>query len=98
MVGGTFGLASTITSASSTGAAGFDLYSALGLGIGGMFVAVVLIVHLGYLDLLKAADIEAHRVDGIRPMLVAVTVPLLLTFAGIVLYHSLMILGYVEPA
>jgi len=86
-------LASIMGSASSNGAAAFGVHTAVGLGVGGIFVALTLVAHLGYLDLLGAAELDPERKRRMRSMLLAVVVPLLLTFGGIVLFQSLLTLG-----
>ncbi|MFC7081406.1 hypothetical protein [Halorussus caseinilyticus] len=58
----------------------------VGLASGGIFAAVALVIVLVYVDLLDASDIE-H--EGLRRLLVATILPLLLTFGVIVLYESL---------
>lgn len=56
-----------------------------GLGIGGLFVAVMLVVVVVYVDLLDASAVEY---DGLRRLLMATMLPLLLTFSFVVLYQS----------
>jgi hypothetical protein len=56
------------------------------MGVGGIFIAAALVTLLAYLDLFDASDQE----DGVtRSMIIATTIPLLLTFSGIVLFQSL---------
>lgn len=90
-------VASIMGSASSSGAAASGVYTAVGLGVGGIFVAVALVVQLGYLDLLGAADIDPSVDRRIRSMLLAVVIPLMVTFGGVVLFKSFQTLGVALP-
>lgn len=74
------------SSASAGSASATSLMSAVGLGVGGVFVAAALIVLLAYLDLVDASErLSEHS----RTMLVATILPLGLTFSAIVLFQSL---------
>lgn len=77
---------------SSAGASVASLFSPVGLSAGSVFVAIVLIFTLGYLDLLSASERDR---SGFRQTLIAISVPLGITFAGIVLYQSLTVLRFV---
>lgn len=74
------------SSASAGSASATSLMSAVGLGVGGVFVAAALIVLLAYLDL---ADASERLNEHARTMLVATILPLGLTFSAIVLFQSL---------
>ncbi len=81
--------ASSSTSAgasASASASAISLLSPIGLGVGGIFVAATLIFLLAYFDLFDTADITNPQ---LRTTLLVTIVPLLLTFAGIVLFQSL---------
>lgn len=56
-----------------------------GLGTGGLTVAVALVAVVVYVDLLDASAVED---DGLRRLLVATMLPLLVTFFFVVLYQS----------
>jgi fumarate reductase subunit D len=58
------------------------------MGVGGVFVAALLVGLLAYLDVFDASDVVRPRV---RAMLVATIAPLLLTFGAIVLFKSLQV-------
>lgn len=83
---GSIAVASSTTKAISTEVGRFV---SLGLGIGGLFVAVALVAVIVYLDLLDASSVED---DDLRRLLVATVIPLLVTFVFIVLYQSAAIL------
>lgn len=77
------------SSASAGSAAATSLVSSVGLGVGGIFVAVALVLLLAYLDVFNAADWGDERVSK---MLVATILPLGVTFGSIVLYQSLQVI------
>lgn len=80
-------LSSSSSSASSAGvSSATSLLSPVGVGIGGIFVAVTLIAVLAYLDLFDASELYNGQ---IRTMLIATVLPLALTFGAIVLFRSL---------
>lgn len=56
-----------------------------GLAAGGIFVAVLLVLLLAYVDLLDASRIEDEQ---LRRLLVASVLPLGITFVVVVLYES----------
>ena len=85
---------SIIVSASSSAAGGVELQAAVGLGVGGIFVAVSLVYLFGYLDLLSAVEMEESRARGLRSMLIAVIVPLSITFGSILLIQAGRVVGY----
>lgn len=69
--------------------AGLALNSPLGLVGGGLVVSITLIALLAYLDLLKSAE---KRHTPLERTLLAGIIPLFVTFAGVVLLRSLVIL------
>jgi hypothetical protein len=79
---GSIAVASSTSKAISTEVGRFV---GMGLGVGGLFVAVALVVVLVYLDLLDASAIEDA---DLRQLLVATMMPLLVTFLFVVLYQS----------
>lgn len=85
--------ASIIVSSSTSAAGGFDLYTSIGLGVGGIFVAVALVYLLAYLDLLDALRTDDEAIGDLKMALVAAAIPLFVTFGGIVLYRSLVVIG-----
>lgn len=68
---------------------GLALNSPLGLVGGGLVVSITLIALLAYLDLLKSAE---KRHTPLERTLLAGIIPLFVTFAGVVLLRSLVIL------
>jgi hypothetical protein len=87
-MGATAVVSSSASSASSS-AAGVSatvtsLLSPVGMGVGGVAVALALIYLLARLDVLSAKE---NVDDRVRTMLVATVVPLALTFAGIVAFN-----------
>lgn len=85
------GVTAVVSSAGSTSSAGvsvsaISLLSPIGPGIGGVFVAGMLLYLLVYLDLVGVAPIES--VD-VRSTLLAIIVPLLIVFCGIVAFRTL---------
>jgi hypothetical protein len=83
-------LSSSSSSASSAGvSSATSLLSPVGVGIGGIFVAVTLIAVLAYLDLFDASELYNGQ---IRTMLIATVLPLALTFGAIVLFESLAVI------
>lgn len=76
---------------SSTGS-GLGPYLSVGLGIGSLFLAVALVYLLAYLNLLAATELDPVVKRYVRRTVVALIVPLLVAFAGIVLLKSLMVL------
>jgi hypothetical protein len=87
---GTTAVVSSSASSATSSAAGVSatvtsLLSPVGMGVGGVAVALALVYLLARLDVLSAKE----NVDGrVRNMLVATIVPLALTFAGIVAFNA----------
>jgi len=75
----TAGVSATVTS----------LLSPVGTGVGGIVVAITLVYVLAHLDVVSASPGENER---IRQTLVAVSIPLGLTFAGIVAFRTMQVL------
>ena len=73
---------------SSAASAAISLLSPVGLGVGGVFIAAALVLLLSSYDLLDAADYD-H--EGVRTTMLAMIVPLMITFGGIVLFKSLQV-------
>ena len=82
------GVTAIVPTSSSSGSieAGsmISLQSPVGLGVGGVFVAIALVVALAYFDLLQGAEADVK----IRRYVLGSIVPLLLTFSTIVLFES----------
>ena len=76
--------ASSASSASVT-----SLMSPVGVGVGGLFVAVALILLLAYLDLLKASKWDTPE---LRRTLMVTVIPLIIAFAGVVVFKALVVL------
>jgi len=88
-MGATAVVSSSASSASSS-AAGVSatvtsLLSPVGMGVGGVAVALALVYLLARLDIVSAREDVDERVQR---MLVATVVPLALTFAGIVAFNA----------
>lgn len=86
------GLTAIVSSSASSSAAGVSstvtsLLSPIGVGVGGIFVAVTLVALLAYLDLLDTTGNEETR-----NMVVATVIPLLFAFGGVVLFKSLAVI------
>jgi hypothetical protein len=77
-------------SSSAAGVSATSLSTPVGLGVGGIFVAGVLILLLAYFDLLDASERDAA---DIRTMLLVTIGPLSATFGGIVAFESIRIVG-----
>lgn len=84
-------VSSSASSASSAGvsASVTSLLSPVGVGVGGIFVAGALVLLLAYLNLLDASE---RSLDGVRRTVLTAVVPLLVTFAGVVLFRTMQIL------
>lgn len=67
-----------------------SLFSATGVGVGGIFVAMALILLLAYLELYDASEFSNRQ---IRALALSGIAPLLVTFATILLFESLFVLG-----
>lgn len=79
---------SSAVSAAGVSATVTSLLSPVGAGIGGITVAVALVFVLAYFDCSSHPDVS----DRARNTLFAATLPLLITFAGIVAFRTLEIL------
>ena len=82
------GAIAIVSTSSSSGPMGgssvLSLHSSVGLGVGGLFVAIALVVALAYFDLLQGADADRE----IRQHVLGSIVPLLFVFLSIVIYES----------
>lgn len=76
------------SSATSLSSAATSLTSPVGMGVGGVFVAALLVGLLAYLDVFDASAVANSRV---RTMLVAIIAPLAMTFGAIVVFKSLQV-------
>lgn len=84
------GLTSIVSSSSASASSSVvSLVTSVGVGVGGIFVAVALIVLLAYFDLIDAHP-DAH--PRLKRTLLTVIVPLLFTFGGVVLFRSLQVI------
>ncbi|WP_436926756.1 hypothetical protein [Halosimplex amylolyticum] len=81
--------ASATSSAAGVSATVTSLLSPVGTGVGGVAVAITLVYVLAHLDVVSASPDGDERV---RQTLVAASIPLGLTFAGIVLFRTMQIL------
>lgn len=91
----------TIVSSATQGAAtevlGIESATLPAIGLSevtSLAATVVLLYLLAYLNILEAAEAK----PGVRQKVVALALPLLLTFAGIVIYNSLLALRWISPA
>lgn len=66
-----------------------SLFSPVGFGVGGIFAVMALVALLVSLNLLDASEREA---PNLKRTLIATIVPLFFTFAGIVLFKSLLVI------
>lgn len=85
------GLTAIMSSVSSTApnSPPIGLNSSIGLGIGGVFVAIALISLLVYFDILNSSE---NQRTHIRRTVFAFVVPLGFTFTGIVLFKTIALL------
>lgn len=67
----------------------FAVSSEPGIGAGAIFATAVVIYLTAYLNIVVAGDSERRQ---LRWLLIVATVPLLATFAGIVLFESLSVI------
>ncbi|WP_254538296.1 hypothetical protein [Halomarina litorea] len=75
---------------SSTTASAISLFTSVGLGVGGVFVAAALLVMLGHMDLRGAAGDERRRT---KYTIAAFVLPLSLTFAGMMVFQTMQVLA-----
>lgn len=66
------------------------LYSQIGVGIGGIFVAALLVYLLGYTQVLEASERDDRR---LRLLLVSAILPLQFAFVGLIAFESFRIIG-----
>lgn len=87
---GVISVVSSTTSGAGAGASASvtSLLSPVGIGVGGVFVAGLLIYLLAYLDIVNAIDPGREPARRLGLLLM---VPLLLTFSAIVIFRSLAI-------
>jgi len=81
--------ASASSSAAGVSATVTSLLSPVGTGIGGIAVAITLVYVLAHLDVISASPQSDERV---QQTLVALSIPLGLTFAGIVAFRTMQLL------
>lgn len=94
-MGATVVVANAAGSAAGAGAgagvaAATSMFVTVGVGVGGSLIAVLLVVALGYLNVLDGVTPESRQV---RRMLVATTVPLAITFAAVIALQSMQMVG-----
>jgi hypothetical protein len=87
-MGLTAGVSSSAAGASS---AATSLLSPVGLGVGGVFIAALLIFFLAYYDMISASE---QNYENVQTMLSVAIAPLVVTFGAVVVFQSLQILGY----
>lgn len=88
------GLTAIVSTSASSSSAGVEAsitsgLSPIGLGVGGLFVALALIFALAYLNILESIDADRTT----RNVVIASVVPMLFVFGAMVLYESLQVLG-----
>ena len=76
-------------SATSSATTVASLLSPVGLGVGGVFVAAVLILLLTYFEVFSATDVED---ETIRTTLCASIIPLAVAFLGVTTFQALVFL------
>jgi len=89
IISSVLGSSSAGAGSAGAGAGALGLFTSVGAGVGGIFVAATLIYLLAYLDLFDAAEVENPE---LRRTVVAITIPLGMAFAGVVLFNTLQIL------
>lgn len=67
------------------------LLSDLGVGVASIFVTAVLIYILAYLNVVENSE---QKRDSLRSLLTVVSIPLSFAFAGIMIYESLAVIGF----
>lgn len=82
-------VSSSASSSASASSSSLSLLSPVGIGVGGIFVAVALLALLAYFDLLDARQRPAPK---LKRTLATMIVPLLFTFGGVVVFESLQVL------
>lgn len=82
-------LSSTVTSVSSTSA--ISMTTAVGLGIGGVLLSILLIMLLSSKEMILASNKQKQK-KLLKPTLNAIITPLLFAFTMIVLYKIITIL------
>lgn len=75
--------------AGAGGASATSLFTTIGVGAGGILIAVALIFVLGYLNLLNASERDVKR---LRMLCIATAIPLSVTFGAIVTFEALAVL------
>ncbi len=78
-----------IVKSATAGVSVTALQPAMEQGVGGVFLAALLVYLLAYLDLTGAV---AREVGGLRRLLVSCILPLLIVFGGIVVFQALRLL------
>ena len=86
IVGLTVAVSSTRSSGSTPA-----LLSGLDVGVAGIFVTAILIYLLAYLNVVQNSERDR---SSLRSLLVAASVPLSVAFAGILIYESLVVIGF----
>ena len=86
IVGLTVAVSSTRSSGSTPA-----LLSGLGVGVAGIFVTAILIYLLAYLNVVQNSERDR---SSLRSLLVAASVPLSVAFAGVLIYESLVVIGF----
>jgi hypothetical protein len=86
-------IAGLTVAVSSTGssASAPTLLSTLGVGVAGIFVTGILIYFLAYLNVVENSERDR---PSLHLLLIATSVPLLFSFAGILIYESLVVIGF----
>lgn len=67
------------------------LLSDLGVGVASIFVTAILIYILAYLNIVENSE---RKRDQLRSLLLTASIPLSFTFAGILMYESLIVIGF----
>jgi hypothetical protein len=78
-------------SSSGSSASAPALLSNLGVGVAGIFVTGILIYLLAYLNVVENSERDR---PSLHLLLVAANVPLSFAFAGILIYESLVVVGF----
>lgn len=67
------------------------LLSDPGVGVASIFVTAILIYILAYLNIVESSE---RKRDSLRSLLITVSIPLAFTFASILTYESLVVIGF----
>lgn len=79
----------TIAATSPASTELLSVFAAVGLGTGSIFITMLLVYLLAYLNVVEASE---RRRDHLRSLLIAMSVPLVFVFTGVIIFQSLRII------